>query len=236
MKLTVFGASGGIGTEVVRQGLAAGHHITAVVRQTSKLDVVPQPSLELVVADIMDPTTLAPAIAGRDAVISALGPRGSGPTTVLTTGTQSIIQAMHSTAAATNAAQQTSAAHAAGPDPDESLERGVRRLIVVSVAGIHSAGDDPFTRFVVKPVLGRILRHSWADAREMEARVRKADLDATIVCPPKLSNAPAKGKLRSNKERTVLGGFSITRADVATYLLAAAADDAVIGSTVFVAN
>jgi putative NADH-flavin reductase len=231
MKLTVFGASGGIGTEVVRQGLAAGHHITAVVRQTSKLDVVPHPSLEVVVADIMDPTTLAPAIAGRDAVISALGPRGTGPTTVMTTGTQSIIQAMYSTA------HQPSAARGSGHAAEESLESaGVRRLVVVSVAGIHSAGDDPFTRFLVKPLLGQILRHSFADAREMEARVKQANLDATIVCPPKLSNGPAKGKIRSKKERTLLGGFSVTRADAATYLLTAAADDTVIGSTVLIAN
>jgi putative NADH-flavin reductase len=209
MKLTVFGASGGIGTEVVRQGLAAGHHITAVVRQTSNLAVDPHPSLEVVVADVMDPEAIAPAIAGRDAVVSALGPRGTGPTTVMTRGTQSIIQAM---------------------------ESGVRRLVVVSVAGIHSAGDDPFTRFVVKPVLGRILRHSFADAREMEAQVKKADLDATIVCPPRLTNASAKAKIRSKKERTVPGGFSITRADAATYLLTAAADDTVIGSTVLIAN
>ena len=32
MKLTVFGATGGIGGQVVRQALAAGHEVTAVVR------------------------------------------------------------------------------------------------------------------------------------------------------------------------------------------------------------
>ncbi|WP_157880486.1 NAD(P)H-binding protein, partial [Streptomyces katrae] len=39
MKITVFGATGGVGREVVRQGLAAGHEVTAVVRDPARLDV-----------------------------------------------------------------------------------------------------------------------------------------------------------------------------------------------------
>src|SRR5437870_784751 len=94
MKLTVFGASGGIGTELVRQGLDAGHHVTAVVRETSRLAVEPHPNLKVVVADVMDPVAIAPAMAGREAVLSALGTRVSGPTTVNSDGARSIIQAM----------------------------------------------------------------------------------------------------------------------------------------------
>ena len=36
MKLTVFGASGKVGQEIVRQALAAGHGVTAVVRARSR--------------------------------------------------------------------------------------------------------------------------------------------------------------------------------------------------------
>lgn len=41
MKLTVFGATGGVGHEVVRQALAAGHEVTAVVRDPARLTVPP---------------------------------------------------------------------------------------------------------------------------------------------------------------------------------------------------
>ena len=210
MKLTVLGASGGIGIELVRQALAAGHHVTAVVRATSRLEVDAHPSLEVVVADVLDPEAIAPAIAGRDAVLSALGPRTTGPTTIMTAGTQSILRAMESA--------------------------GVRRLLVVSLAAIHTTGDDPFTRFVVKPILGRILRHSFADARAMEAEIRSSALDWTVVCPPRLRNGPAKGRIRSARERTIRGGFSITRADAAAYLLTALGDPTTTPATIVISN
>lgn len=210
MKLTVFGASGGIGTELVRQGLDAGHHVTAVVRETSRLAVEPHPNLKVVVADVMDPVAIAPAVAGREAVLSALGTRVSGPTTVNSDGARSIIQAMQ--------------------------DAGVRRLLMVSVAGIHTKGDDPFTRFVVKPILGRILRHSFADVRQMETLVRNSGLDWTLVCPPRLTNGKRSGKVRSSAERNVRGGFTIARADVAAYLLGAVQADELVGATVSIAG
>jgi uncharacterized protein YbjT (DUF2867 family) len=115
-------------------------------------------------------------------------------------------------------------------------EADVRRLLVVSVAGIHTTGDDPFTRYVVKPILQRVLRESFADARQMEDVVRASALDWTIVCPPRLTNGAAKARIRSNTKGTVRGGFAITRADVAAYLLRVVDDAELIRKTVVVAN
>ncbi|MEV4264961.1 NAD(P)-binding oxidoreductase [Kribbella sp. NPDC049584] len=223
MKLVVFGASGRIGTELVRQGVAAGHAITAVVREGSSLQVaLPELRLvaaragvtgglvDVVTADVMNPQAIAPVLEGHDAVLSALGPRPSGSSTVLTDGAQSILQAMG--------------------------ESEVRRFLAVSVAGIHSTGDDPITKYVVKPILQRVLRESFADARRMEAVVGASELDWTIVCPARLTNGAAKGTVRSNTEGTVRGGFSMTRADVAAYLLGAIDNAAVFRKTVVIAN
>jgi putative NADH-flavin reductase len=224
MKLVVFGATGRIGTELVQQGVAAGHQVTAVVREGSSLQL-PTPvgvgaagsrsagaggALEVVTADVMDAGAIASVVAGQDAVLSVLGPRGRGPTSVLSDGARTVMQAMR--------------------------ETGVRRLLVVSVAGIHTTGDDPFTKHVAKPILGRLLRESFADARRMEEAVRSSDLDWTIVCPPRLTNGAAKGRIRSNTEGTVRGGFAITRADVATYLLTAISNTEVIRRTAVISN
>ncbi|GAA2818407.1 NAD(P)-dependent oxidoreductase [Kribbella solani] len=223
MKLVVFGASGRIGTELVRQAVAAGHTVTAVVRAGSSLQValpelrlvaaqagVPGGQVEVVTADVLDPAAIAPVLAGHDGVLSALGPRPSGPSDLLTESARSMLRAL-----------------------DES---GVRRFLVVSVAGIHTKGDDPFTKYVVKPILGRFLRESFADARRMEELVTASTADWTIVCPPRLTNGAGKGRIRSNTEGTVRGGFTITRADVATYLLDVVADPGLHRKTAIIAN
>jgi putative NADH-flavin reductase len=221
MKLVVFGASGRIGTELVRQGVAAGHEVTAVVREGSSLQVElpelqPAPAragaargrVEVVTADVMDPRSIAPVIAGHDVVLSALGPRPKGPSNVLTSSARSILQALGD----------------------------VRRYLVVSVAGIHGGNDDPFTQYVVKPILQRLLREGFADARQMEELIGASAVDWTICCPPRLSDKPAKGTFRSNTEGSIRGGFTMTRADVATYMLNAIDNPALTRKTVVISN
>jgi len=74
MKITLFGATGGTGGQVIQQACEAGHEVTAVVRDAARL-TRSHPRLTVVQADVIDPTAIAPAIAGSDAVVSVLGPR-----------------------------------------------------------------------------------------------------------------------------------------------------------------
>lgn len=210
MKLTVFGATGGTGVEVVRQALAAGHQVTAVVRDPARLDVPSHERLEVLVANVFEPAELVAAVSGREAVISALGPRGRGPTTVCRDGTASIKSAMDTA--------------------------GVRRLVVVSNSGMHTEGDGVFTARVVKPILIRVLREGYQDMQSMEDEVAQSGLKWTIVRPPMLTRGPHTGGIASSVGRNVRGRFSISRADLADYLLRAAGDDALIEKAVFVAK
>lgn len=74
MKITVFGATGGVGREVVRQALDAGHEVTAVVRDPARLPVPAHERLRVVtVADVTDPDAVLAVVGGQDAVVSALG-------------------------------------------------------------------------------------------------------------------------------------------------------------------
>ena len=82
MKITVLGATGGTGQHVVRRAIAAGHHVTAVVRDPARLPVDADPRLEIVVANALDPNDLAAAVTGRDVVVDTLGPRGAEDATV----------------------------------------------------------------------------------------------------------------------------------------------------------
>ena len=79
-KVLVAGATGQTGQLIVRELLASGYEVRALVRDTAKARQTLGEKVELVQGDIKDPATLAAAFAGTDAVISAVGARGAkGP-------------------------------------------------------------------------------------------------------------------------------------------------------------
>ncbi|MGV9294031.1 NAD(P)-dependent oxidoreductase [Amycolatopsis sp. NPDC003676] len=210
MKLVIFGATGGTGTRVVQQACAAGHDVTAVVRNPAALEA--RPNLTVLRADLMDAAAIGPAVAGRDAVISAVGSReGRTPTTVCADSASAIIAAMR--------------------------EHGTRRLVVVSNSGMHvDEADGPVTRLVVKPILGRMLRHSFADMRRMEDLVRDSGLDWTILRPPMLTDGPRTDRYRTATNRNVRGGNRVSRADLADLMLRCLADELAVRASIAIAN
>ncbi|MEV5958346.1 NAD(P)H-binding protein [Streptomyces sp. NPDC051987] len=209
MNLTVFGATGGIGREIVRQALASGHRVTAVVRDPARLTVTGT-SLEVVRADLTDPEVIRPALTGRDAVLSGLGPRGRGDAGVATRLTRTVLAAMEAEA--------------------------VRRLVVVSAApvGPEPDGDGLLDR-TMRGLVSAILRPVYDDLRETEAELARSATDWTSVRPPRLQDKPLTGTYR-----TVVGGFPrkgrfIARADVAHAMLAMIEDAGTVKQGVGVA-
>lgn len=70
MRVTIFGATGRTGSELVAQALERGHEVTAFVRDPSKLQ--PAERLRFVQGDARDAGAVEKAIAGSDAVVSVL--------------------------------------------------------------------------------------------------------------------------------------------------------------------
>src|SRR5437764_14828173 len=98
MKLTIIAATGGVGQQLLRQALAAGHDVTSVVRDPGKVP----PSLRatrIVTAELAgpDPAVLESAIAGADAVVSGLGPASTADAGIAVRGTRAIVAAMAAT-------------------------------------------------------------------------------------------------------------------------------------------
>jgi uncharacterized protein YbjT (DUF2867 family) len=75
MNLTVLGAAGATGTQLVEQALTAGHHVTALVRSPEKLTIT-NPNLHVIQGDATDRAAVSHAMKGADAVISTLGAIG----------------------------------------------------------------------------------------------------------------------------------------------------------------
>ena len=211
MKLTILGATGATGTALTGQALAAGHEVTAVVRDPARLAVQARRQLRTITADVMDPASIAPAIDGADAVLSAVGPRGTGPTTVIADSVRSIIQAMHKT--------------------------GTRRFLLLSGSVVADEGESPYLRYLLKPLVRRtFLRHVCADMRRGEEEIRASDLDWTIFRPPSLTGKPARGTYRTAIDRNLPHAFTISRADLASCMLALLDDPATVHRHIAIAN
>jgi putative NADH-flavin reductase len=90
-------------------------------------------------------------------------------------------------------------------------------LIVVSNSGRITVGDGLLTRLIVKPILRRLLQHTFADMRRMEDLVRASELDWTIVRPPMLTDGRRTGAYRTAINHNVRGGMRISRADLADW-------------------
>jgi putative NADH-flavin reductase len=202
MKLTVFGATGGIGGHVVQQALAAGHKVNAVVRASSSYDVA-HPSLEVLrVPGLTAAEPLVEAVDGADAVISGVGPRGRKDGPVASGSTRSILTAMTKT--------------------------GVLRFVAVSAAPLGPAAPDEsfLNRRILLPLINAFAADVYADLRVMEADIEGSDTEWTIVRPPKLTNGSLTGRYRTAVGGTVSRGYTISRADVAHSMLAAIDDPA----------
>ncbi|MEU6596872.1 NAD(P)-dependent oxidoreductase [Streptomyces flaveolus] len=193
MKLTVFGATGGIGRELVRQALDAGHTVTAVVRDPARLTVTGD-RLEVVRSGLADPEEVRPAVRGRDAVLSGLGARSRKDAGVATRLTRTVLGAMEA--------------------------EGVRRLLVVSAGpvGPASVDDGPLDRGV-RGLVSAVLKGVYADLREMEAELARSGTDWTSVRPPRLQDKPLTGRYRTVVGGFPPKGRFIARADVAHAML-----------------
>ena len=210
MNITVFGATGGTGTALVEQALAAGHEVTAVVRDPARMKVARHPRLRVVTADVMNPASIAPALAGTDAAVNTVGPHGLGRTTIQQDSVRSILQAMH--------------------------QVGARRLLHISGSSTVDDGESWYMRFPVKPLArATFLGNSCTDMRGAESLIRASDMEWTIFRPPALNSKPARG-YRTAIDRNLPHGFSVTRADLAACMVAMLPEPAIVHHHVGVAN
>jgi len=208
MKLTIFAATGGIGRHVLEQAAAAGHDVTAVVRNPKKLPEQVREKVRTVTADLAGPDldALKSAVAGADAVLSGLGPRTLSEAGITSRGTRVIVDAMKATDA--------------------------RRIVVVSAAPIgtvpspgrpnppkHDPGEGFFMRNLLSPMIKTVLRKHYADLALMEDILRDSGLNWTVMRPPRLTDKPLTRTYRSAYGQNLRGGLTISRADVADLML-----------------
>ena len=195
MRVLIIGATGPTGQQLVTQAAAAGHVVAALVRDAARARFTT--SVRKAEGDVLDPDSLARAVADQEAVVCSLGSGVTGPfkqMTLLSVGTVNLVTAMK--------------------------QAGVNRLVCITGIG---AGESKghglwWYNWLVQPLL---LRGVYQDKDRQEAVVRSSGLDWTLVRPSGLTNGPAKG-LASVRALTDLTGVQagfIRRADVAAFCL-----------------
>lgn len=190
--LAIFGATGGIGRELVKLALDAGHRVTALVRDPDRMDLT-DPKLSLVEGDVRDEAAVARVVHGTDAVLCALGAPALSSSRVRSEGTEAIVRAMEG--------------------------EGIDRLVFVSVFGAHESREALpfFLKYLLFPLY---LRRAVADHERQEDILQGTDIGWTAVRPPFLTDGDHTGAYAHGFGGEIQGlTLDVSRADVADFML-----------------
>lgn len=192
-RILIIGSTGGTGRRLVEQALERGYTVTAMARNPAKLGIE-HPHLIVVRGDVLDYDSVAAAMQGQEAVLSALGhKRFFYPTRILSEGTRNILKAME--------------AH------------GVQRLVCETALGF---GDTTgrmglLYTFIVIPL---VLPFYFFDKTRQEKLIAARNIDWVIVRPGALINSAKRGvKHHGGNVGNFLTGARISRSDVADFML-----------------
>jgi putative NADH-flavin reductase len=211
MRLAVFGPTGGTGRSVIAQALTVGDKVTVLARNPDALSEFGG-RITVVAGDVLNPDDVGRTVEGAEVVISALGiGMHRHATTVYSQGTANIIGAMRAD--------------------------GIRRLLVVSTSSLEIPSPRRVGEWLLaKVLLHRLLAKPYADMTLMEQHVRASGLDWTLVRAARLTGGPLTGGYRTAVNQKLRGCWSISRRDVAHYLLKHVADPEICQGTVEIAN
>jgi putative NADH-flavin reductase len=194
VRIVVFGSTGATGRQVVAQALASGHEVTAFLRDPAKAPPA-RDGLRVVVGQVTsEQAAVTAAVAGADAVVSALGVerswQGLRSPTVMASAAPLIIRAMR--------------------------EAAVDRLVWLSGLGV----GDTLAQVPALPRLSyRALRRVYADKAAAEQLLRRSPLEWTLVYPVMLTNGARTGRYQHGERLELRGVPRVSRADVADFML-----------------
>ena len=192
MRVLVFGTTGRVGSEIVRQASSRGHDVTVFVRHRKSLSAILKPS-EVICGDVRNISAVTDAMISRpfDAVLSAIGVGKLEPSTLVTDGTRSILDSMHLT--------------------------GVRRYLAVSGTA-EMPRQTVFGRIASAIFRRTPVGHAIRDHDGAYAIVAASDLNWTLAGCPYLRDGPAKGDYKT--VLTYPGGFKVIHPqDVANFMV-----------------
>ena len=192
MKITIIGASAGIGLETVKRGLNRNHSITTLSR--SEIEIEEKKSVKMILGDATNKADLLKAIQNADALIITLGTGKNMKTTTLFSDFAKLLVEIHNENKIT--------------------------IPVIFVTGFGAGESKNYVSWLVKLFLNYFLKDVYADKTKMEEIITNSDLHWTVVRPGRLLDKELTEKYRT--ENTLFKGINIggiNRADVADFLI-----------------
>jgi len=190
MKLLVIGATGGTGTEIVKQLLERDHHVSALIRDPSRFDIKHK-NLSVTAGSIEEVGILKKMASDVDAVISALGSRKLSESDLQQTFARNSIASMKDTRS--------------------------KRLIVISAWGVGDSKQH--ATFAMRLIYATFLRNIFADKNKAEKLYFASDLEYTLIKPGRLMDDKSKGNVRASVSGKPDVTNYISRTDVAAFAI-----------------
>jgi putative NADH-flavin reductase len=245
MKLLVFGATGGTGKQLVGQALQQGHVVTAFARDPSKVKLA-NANLRVVRGDILQPDSVETAVAGQDAVLSALGTRLPIRVVLLiVVACQIIVRTVALSRplsifvevgvpilAIILLARRNTILSEGTRNIVRAMElAGVKRFVCESSLGV---GDSKWKMGIIHNLVAipLFLRNVFADKEVQERIIASSTLDWVIVRPAALTNGKQRNVYRVGSD---VGNWfvpsRISRSDVAAFMLTQLTDSEYLRQT-----
>ena len=212
MKVSIFGASGATGLLLTERCLAAGYEVTALLRTPQTFPFLDR--VRVVEGNAFDPAAVRQTVNGADIVLSALGARSLRKEDVLERAVPLIVAAMQ--------------------------QSGVKRIIALGSAGAEDTSlkkQPAWRRWIVQNIVyNTFLKWPVASQRAQLAALSGSGLDWTMVMPPMLLNSPGRGAYRIDGEALPRNGSSISRGDVADFMMLQIGNPQWVGNGVYIAR
>ncbi len=192
MIITIFGATGLVGKNLVQQALFAGYNVRAYGRNVHELidDAERKENLEIIKGGLFDKSDVADAIKGADFVLSAIGGATDVTDNTRSLGMKYIVEAME--------------------------KNKVIRIVAVGGMGCLQADEDTLISETENfPDAYKTVTEEHLKALQY---LRQSNLQWTFVCPPMITNESITGKYQTKADYT-FESDTITAGDVAQFML-----------------
>jgi putative NADH-flavin reductase len=197
MKITLFGASGRTGKNIIQQALDKGFEVYAYVRNPEKISLHHQ-NLKLIEGKLYETDKIDSAINGTDVVMSALGMVKGSPKDLMRKAAVIITESMK--------------------------KNRIKRLIWQTGAGVMDENDGKsISRNIIRFIMSLFTGSMLKDSEGAYQIIKSSNLDWTVVRVPMLKDGEKEGGYTSSF--TPPKPKPISRADVAEYMLKQCEDD-----------